>query len=224
MLSNPAPHIEHTLLTPLATPEAILQLCEEAVEQGFAAVCIPPVYVKLAATRLFGSDVTVGTVIGFPFGYDATTTKLSAVQEAIAQGAGELDLVLQQGLARAGELELVAGEIRQIVAAAGNLPVKVIIECCHLDNAAKRQLTELIADAGAAYVKTSTGYAASGAELDDVRLLRQAAAGRIKIKAAGGIRDLDSCQQFLQAGADRIGTSAGMQIMQQWWRQQKAGQ
>jgi deoxyribose-phosphate aldolase len=85
-------------------------------------------------------------------------------------------------------------------------------------------LTELIADAGAAYVKTSTGYAASGAELDDVRLLRQAAAGRIKIKAAGGIRDLDSCQQFLQAGADRIGTSAGMQIMQQWWRQQKAGQ
>jgi deoxyribose-phosphate aldolase len=224
LLSNPAPHIEHTLLTPLATPEAILQLCEEAVEQGFAAVCIPPVYVKLAATRLFGSDVTVGTVIGFPFGYDATTTKLSAVQEAIAQGAGELDLVLQQGLARAGELELVAGEIRQIVAAAGNLPVKVIIECCHLDNAAKRQLTELIADAGAAYVKTSTGYAASGAELDDVRLLRQAAAGRIKIKAAGGIRDLDSCQQFLQAGADRIGTSAGMQIMQQWWRQQKAGQ
>jgi deoxyribose-phosphate aldolase len=224
LLSNPAPHIEHTLLTPLATPEAILQLCEEAVEQGFAAVCIPPVYVKLAATRLFGSDVTVGTVIGFPFGYDATTTKLSAVQEAIAQGAGELDLVLQQGLARAGELELVAGEIRQIVAAAGNLPVKVIIECCHLDNAAKRQLTELIADAGAAYVKTSTGYAASGAELDDVRLLRQAAAGRIKIKAAGGIRDLDSCQQFLQVGADRIGTSAGMQIMQQWWRQQKAGQ
>jgi deoxyribose-phosphate aldolase len=223
LMLNPAPHIEHTLLSSLATPDAILRLCEEAVEHGFAAVCIPPVYVKLAATRLFGSEVAVGTVIGFPLGYDATVTKLQAVHEAIFQGADELDLVLQQGLARAGELELVADEIRQVVNAAGGLPVKVIIECCHLDAAAKRQLTELVADAGAAYVKTSTGFATSGAELDDVHLLCQVAAGRIKIKAAGGIRDLHACQQFLQAGADRIGTSAGIQIMQQWWQLQKAG-
>jgi deoxyribose-phosphate aldolase len=220
---NPAPHIDHTLLSPLATPDAILRLCEEAVEHGFAAVCIPPVYVKLAAARLFGSEVTVATVIGFPLGYDTTVTKLQAVHEAIFHGAGEFDLVLQQGLARAGELELVADEIRQVVAAADGLPVKVIIECCHLDIAEKRRLTELIANAGAAYVKTSTGFAASGADLEDVRLLAQAAAGRLKVKAAGGIRDLHACQKFLQAGADRIGTSAGVQIMQQWWRQRQAG-
>jgi len=214
---NPAPHIDHTLLSPLATPEAILRLCEEAVEFAFASICIPPIYVGQAASRLYGSGVAVGTVISFPLGYDTTAIKVQAAREAVSQGAGELDLVLQQGLARAGKLDAVAEEIRQVVAAVEGLPVKVILECCHLDREEKSQLTNLVVDAGAAYVKTSTGFAAAGADLADVRLLCQAAAGRIKVKAAGGIRDLASCQKFLQAGAERIGTSAGVQIMQQWW-------
>jgi len=218
LMLNPAPYIDHTLLSPLATPDAILALCEEAVEQSFASVCIPPVFVRLAATRLYGSEVATGTVIGFPFGYDAPATKLQAVHEALEQGAGELDLVLQQGLVRAGDLKAVKEELDQVVAAADGLPVKVIIECCHLDEAAKRQLTEMVVAAGAAYVKTSTGFAASGAELADVQLLSQVAAGRIKVKAAGGIRDLDSCLKFIRAGANRVGTSAGLQIMQQWWQ------
>ena len=217
-MKNPAPHIDHTMLSPLATPDDVRKLCEEAVEQGFASVCIPPVFVRLAASQLYGSEVATGTVIGFPLGYETRTTKLQAVHEALSQGAGELDLVLQQGLARAGQLEQVREEVRQVVLAAGPVPVKVIIECCHLGFEAKRQLTELVAEAGAAYVKTSTGFAASGADLADVRLLSEVAAGRIKIKAAGGIRDLASCQQFLAAGAERIGTSAGMRIMQQWWQ------
>lgn len=223
-MENPASHIDHTLLSPLATPDDVQKLCEEAVEQGFASVCIPPVFVRLAASQLYGSEVATGTVIGFPLGYETRATKLQAVHEALSQGAGELDLVLQQGLARAGQLEEVREEIRQAVAVAGSVPVKVIIECCHLDSGAKRQLTELVAEAGAAYVKTSTGFAASGADLEDVRLLCKVAAGRLKVKAAGGIRDLVSCQKFLAAGAERIGTSAGMLIMQQWWQLAAGGQ
>jgi len=217
-MDNPASHIDHTLLSPLTTPDDVLNLCEEAVEHGFASVCIPPVFVRLAASQLYGSGVATGTVIGFPLGYETRTTKLQAVHEALSQGAGELDLVLQQGLVRAGQLEEVREEILQVVAAADSVPVKVIIECCHLDIETKRLLTELVAKAGASYVKTSTGFAASGAVLEDVRLLCEVAAGRLKVKAAGGIRDLASCQEFLAAGAERIGTSAGMLIMQQWWQ------
>lgn len=218
--SNPAAFIDHTRLDPLTTPDQVRQLCEEAVEHGFAAVCLPPVYVRLAAELLYGSEVAVATVIGFPLGYDAPAVKVAATREAVAAGATEIDLVIQQGLAAAGELQLVADEIRQVVAAAAGLPVKVIIECCRLDSEAMTRLTEQVVAAGAAYVKTSTGFAASGARLEDVRLLHQVTAGRIGVKAAGGIRDLVSCRAMLQAGATRIGTSAGVAIMQQWWQEQ----
>lgn len=217
--SNPAVYIDHTRLDPLTTPEQVRQLCEEAVEYGFAAVCLPPVYVRLASEILYGSGVKVATVIGFPLGYDDPAVKVAATREAVTAGATEIDLVIQQGLAAAGELQLVEDEIRQVVAAASGLPVKVIIECSRLDNELMARLTELVAEAGAAYVKTSTGFAASGARVEDVRLLHQVAAGRIGVKAAGGIRDLASCQAMLQAGASRIGTSAGVAIMQQWWRE-----
>lgn len=223
MLINPARFIDHTLLSPLTTPDAVIALCEEAVEQGFASVCIPPVFVRLAASRLYGSGVATGTVIGFPLGYDTPATKLQAAREAVSQGADELDLVLQQGLVASGDYQTVGEEIRQVVAAVDGCPVKVIIECCHLDDRGKTRLTELVAGSGAAYVKTSTGFAGSGAELDDVRLLVRVAAGRIKVKAAGGIRDLDTCLRFLQSGAERIGTSAGIRIMQQWWQRERNG-
>jgi len=215
-MNSPAPVIDHTLLKPLTTPGEIDHLCEEAVEYGFAAVCVPPSLVRRAAERLYGSEVGVATVIGFPLGYESTACKLFAAREALAAGAGELDMVINQGLFRAGDEAAVESEIRQIVQAAHGQPVKVIIEACHLDAGQKRRLVEIIAAAGAAYVKTSTGFAASGATPEDVRLLAEASAGRLKVKASGGIRDLEGCRSMLAAGASRIGTSSGVQIMRQW--------
>lgn len=216
IMTSPAAFIDHTLLSPLATPEEIDLLCEEAVEYGFAAVCVPPASVRRAAKRLYGSEVAVATVIGFPLGYDTAATKLFAAREAVAAGAGELDLVINQGAFRAGDEVAVETEIRQLVQAEPGVPVKVIIEACHLDDDQKRRLVEVIVRAGAAYVKTSTGFAAGGATLEDVRLLVETAAGRLLVKAAGGIRDWPSCQAMLAAGARRIGTSAGVAIMRQW--------
>ncbi|BCR04392.1 deoxyribose-phosphate aldolase [Desulfuromonas versatilis] len=216
----PARYIDHTLLKPDATREQILRLCEEAVEHGFASVCIPPVYVPLAAEVLYGSEVAVGTVVGFPLGYVTTAVKLRETAVAVASGAREIDMVIHLGAAREGRLGDVEGEIRRIVEEAGEAQVKVIIECCYLDDPLKQALTGCVAAAGAAYVKTSTGFGSGGATLDDVRLLAGAAAGRIGVKAAGGIRDWAGCRDFLQAGATRIGTSAGITIMQQWQLEQ----
>jgi len=215
-LPSPAPYIDHTLLRADATAGQILRLCEEAVECGFASVCIPPRYVPLAADRLYGSEVAVGTVIGFPLGSSTTTCKCFETGEAVAAGAGEIDMVIPLGAALAGEHERVEAEIRAVTAAAGAARVKVIIECCCLDDGLKQALVERVVAAGAAYVKTSTGFAAGGATEADVRLLAAAAAGRIGVKAAGGIRDWESCRAMLAAGATRIGSSAGVAILRQW--------
>lgn len=212
--------IDHTLLRADATTAEILGLCEEAVEYGFAAVCIPPVFVPTAAQRLYGSGVATATVVGFPFGYATTATKVGETREAVAAGAGEIDLVIQLGAARAGELDLVEAEIRQVVAAARPAPVKVIIECCLFDDARKRELTERVAAGGAAMVKTSTGFAGGGATQADVALLAAVAAGRIGVKAAGGIRDWSACRTLLAAGATRIGTSSGVRIVEEWRSQE----
>jgi deoxyribose-phosphate aldolase len=215
-LNSPARYIDHTLLKADATSDQIRRLCEEAVENGFAAVCIPPVFVPLAAELLYGSEVATATVVGFPLGYDATAAKVCATREALAAGVSEIDLVIQLGAAREGRLERVEEEIRQVVAAARGATVKVIIECCLFDDPLKTALTERVAAAGAAMVKTSTGFAGGGATVADVRLLAAAAAGRIGVKAAGGIRDWASCRALLAAGATRIGTSAGVAILDQW--------
>jgi deoxyribose-phosphate aldolase len=216
---SPARFIDHTLLKADATGDQIRRLCEEAVECGFAAVCIPPVHVPLAAGLLYGSEVAVATVVGFPLGYAATAVKLFEAREAVAAGAAELDLVIQLGAAREGRLETVEEEIRQVVEAAREARVKVIIECCLFDDSLKTALTERVAAAGAAMVKTATGFGSGGATLADVRLLAAAAAGRIGVKAAGGIRDWASCRAMLTAGATRIGTSAGVAIVDQWRRE-----
>jgi deoxyribose-phosphate aldolase len=190
-------------------------LCAEAAEWGFASVCVPPRFVPLAARCLDATLVAVGTVVGFPLGYTTSATKVFETGEAVAAGAREIDLVIALGAALAGRLEEVEEEIRQVVAAAGPATVKVIIECCYLDQRLKQLLTEKVVDAGAGYVKTSTGFGSSGATLADVGLLYATARGRIGVKAAGGIRDLDTCRTFLEAGASRIGTSAGVSIMHQ---------
>jgi deoxyribose-phosphate aldolase len=207
--------IDHTLLSPLTADKQIERLCAEAVQWGFASVCVPPRFVSLADQCLTGSAVAVGTVIGFPLGYATTAAKVFETGEAVAAGAREIDMVIALGAALAGRLKEVEDEIRQVVATAGPATVKVIIECCYLDRQLKRILTGMTADAGAGYVKTSTGFGSGGAVLEDVGLLFAAARGRIGVKAAGGIRDLETCRAFLSAGASRIGTSAGVAIMRQ---------
>lgn len=195
-----------------------MSLCEEAVEHGFASVCVPPRFVALAAERLYGSEVVAGTVVGFPLGYETTAVKVFQAQMAVRAGAGELDMVIPLGAARARSFAEVAEDVQAVVAAAAGVPVKVIIECCLFDAAVQRQLVEAVIAGGAAFVKTSTGYAASGATVADVANLVAAASGRIRVKAAGGIRDWPFCRELLAAGAARIGTSAGVAILEQWRR------
>ncbi len=219
-MSHPAAVIDHTLLKPDAVATQVLQLCEEAVEFGFASVCIPPAFVALAADRLYGSEVRVGTVVGFPCGYSTTRQKVVETTDLVAAGAQEIDMVIHLGALLEHRFAAVEEEIAQVVMAAAGASVKVIIECCYLSAELMQGATELVAAAGAAYVKTSTGFGPSGARLEDVALLSRVAAGRIGVKAAGGIRDLASCQALLKAGATRIGTSAGVAIVQQWRAEQ----
>jgi deoxyribose-phosphate aldolase len=164
--------------------------------------------------------VATATVVGFPLGYATTAVKLFEAREALAAGATEIDLVIQLGAAREGRLDAVEEEIRQVVAAARGGRVKVIIECCLFDDAVKTALTGRVAAAGAAMVKTSTGFGSGGATVADVRLLAAAAAGRIGVKAAGGIRGWAGCREMLAAGATRIGTSAGVAILEEWRREE----
>ncbi len=213
---NPAAAIDHTLLKSDATASEVASLCEEAVEYGFASVCVPPRFVRQAADLLYGSEVKTGTVVGFPFGYELMDIKAEQTAQAIQAGAEEIDMVIPLGAAREQDFAAVTKDIRTVVARAEGRVVKVIIECCLFDLQTKTCLVGAVVAGGAQYVKTSTGFAATGATLEDVRLLTQAAAGRIKVKAAGGIRDWLFCQELLQAGAVRIGTSAGVAIMAEW--------
>lgn len=217
-MTSPATFIDHTLLKPDASSDQIRRLCEEAVECGFASVCIPPVFVPLAADLLYGSGVATGTVIGFPLGYVPAAVKAFEASAAATAGADEIDMVIHIGAALERRLDAVEGEIRQVVEAARQATVKVIIECCYLEDPVKEALVGCVVRGGADYVKTSTGFGAGGATVADVRLLAGAAAGRVKVKAAGGIRDWNTCRAMLEAGADRIGTSAGVAILEQWRR------
>ena len=213
---NPASLIDHTRLKPTTTAAEIDQLCEEAVEYHFASVCIPPEYVSMAANNLYGSDVAVCTVVGFPCGYNNTRQKVSETADLVAAGAKEIDMVLQIGHLLAGHMDVVENEIAQVVIAAKGAAVKVIIECCYLTELQKRKAVQLVVNGGAAFVKTSTGFGPSGAMLDDVRLLRKVAGDQIAVKAAGGIRTLEDCERFISAGATRIGSSSGVAIMKEW--------
>ena len=215
-MNSPAKHIDHTLLKSDATALDIASLCEEAVELGFASVCVPPSYVRQASQLLYGSGVAVCTVVGFPLGYQTTETKVFEARQAVSAGASEIDMVINLGSVRNADFTAVGNDIHRVVAAAEDAVVKVIIECCLLNNSEKRKLVDVVVESGAGYIKTSTGFAASGATLEDVKLLAECSAGRIQVKAAGGVRDWASCRDMIAAGADRIGTSAGVVIMREW--------
>ena len=219
-MKNPASLIDHTLLRPDTLGSQIDLLCEEAVEYGFAAVCLPPVFVPRGVTRLYGSGIKTCSVVGFPCGYNALRQKIAEAGELVAQGAEEIDMVIHLANLLAGDLPAVEEEIAQVVLAARPAPVKVIIECCYLSALQMRHATELVQKAGGAFVKTSTGFGPSGAKVEDVRLLAAAAAGRIGVKAAGGIRDLAGFAELVAVGATRIGTSSGVAIVNQWRQQQ----
>lgn len=213
---NPAPFIDHTLLSPTATARDIERLCEEARRFGFAAVCVAPTFVPLVRELLKGSSVKVATVVGFPLGFQMTSVKAYEAKEAVAAGAQELDVVVNLRWVKEGRLEFVAGEMGEILASVPGITVKAIFECAALTQEEKRALAETLVEAGVHFLKTSTGFGPGGATLEDVRLLAEVAGGRAGVKAAGGIRTLSQARAFLAAGATRLGTSAGGQIMAEY--------
>ncbi len=213
---NLAKMIDHTLLKPDATPDQIAQLCFEARKHGFVSVCINPAWVKLSAQLLSGSPVKVCTVIGFPLGASAPEVKVFETRNAIEQGACEIDMVINVGALKARDLELVARDIRGVVveAHAKGAIVKVIIEAVLLTDEEKTIACLLSKEAGADFVKTSTGFAGGGATVHDVTLMRRAVGPEMGVKAAGGVRTYEDAETMIRAGATRIGASAGVKIIQ----------
>lgn len=208
-----ASYIDHTLLKATATPEDVKVLCEEAIEHSFYAVCVQGYYVKLAAHYLQDSNVKIAAVVGFPLGGSSTKTKVYEAKQAILDGADEIDMVLAIGMLKARELDMVRDEIEQISQVIDRHVLKVIIETCSLTNEEKEIACQLAYEAGADFVKTSTGYGNHGATLSDINLMRNVVGDKMKIKASGGIRDKKIAEQFIEAGADRIGTSSGVKIV-----------
>jgi deoxyribose-phosphate aldolase len=205
--------IDHTLLKPTATPEDISKLCQEAKQFGFATVCINPTYVKLAKEQLQGTPVKVCTVVGFPLGATTTTSKVCETLQAVVDGADEIDMVINIGLLKAGRVKEVEEDIRAVAQACQGRVLKVIIETALLSDEEKVTASILAKAAGADFVKTSTGFASGGATAKDVALMRKAVGPEMGVKASGGIRDLATAEQMVQAGATRLGTSASIAIV-----------
>lgn len=206
-------YIDHTLLKPESTQEQIKQLTDEAKAYHFASVCVNPTWVAYAKEQLKDSDVKVCTVIGFPLGATTSQTKAFETQDAIANGADEVDMVINIGKLKSKQYDEVEDDIRAVVEASGDKLVKVIIEACLLTNDEKVKACQLSVAAGADYVKTSTGFSLHGATIEDVALMRQTVGPDIGVKAAGGARSLADAEAFIVAGATRIGTSAGVAIV-----------
>ncbi len=205
--------IDHTLLKPEASREQVKKLCREAAEYGFHSVCVNSCYVSFCADLLKDSDVKVCTVIGFPLGAMSSAGKAAEAAAAVKDGADELDMVINVGMIKSGDWEYVRRDIEEVVKAAGSRAlVKVILETCLLTDDEKRIACRVCREAGAAYVKTSTGFSTGGATAADVRLMREEAGDSMGVKASGGIRSLKDAEEMAAAGADRIGTSSGIAI------------
>ena len=205
--------IDHTLLAPEATPEMVARLCREAVDHGFYAVCISPVFVPLAREELAGSPVRVCTVVGFPAGVNEPDVKAYETSRAIGQGAEEIDMVMNVGAVKAGDWTRVGFDVESVVEGAQGHLVKVILETCLLTDDEKVRACEACAGAGAGFVKTSTGFSRAGATEADVRLLRAAVGPDVGVKASGGIRDYETACRMVEAGATRLGTSSSLKII-----------
>lgn len=205
--------IDHTLLKQDATPEQVLKLCEEAKQFEFMSVCVNPHYVPLASEALEGSDVKVCTVVGFPLGMNMTKTKIQETQLCIAQGATEIDMVINVGMLKAGHDEYVENEIRELKSICGSLVLKVILETCLLTDEEIVRACILSKNAGADFVKTSTGFSTGGATVHAVKLMRETVGPEMGVKASGGVRTHEDLIAMVEAGASRIGTSSGCKII-----------
>ncbi|MFB1050210.1 deoxyribose-phosphate aldolase [Paraliobacillus sp. JSM ZJ581] len=215
MVNQLANKIDHTALKPDTTKNQITTLCQEAKDHGFYSVCVNPTWVKEAANLLAGSDVAVCTVIGFPLGASTTNVKALETKDVIDNGATEVDMVINIGALKDGNNELVKSDIQAVVdAAKGKALVKVIIETCLLTDEEKETACKLAVEAGTDYVKTSTGFSTGGATVEDIRLMRQTVGEHIGVKASGGVRDQETAEAMVQAGASRIGASASVAIVQ----------
>lgn len=208
--------IDHTVLRPEATKADVLRLCREAKEHRFTVIFVPPCYVDEAVSAVAGASVRVGIPIGFPLGGHTTKAKVAEAVEAVSRGASVLDMVINVSRLKSGDHDEVRQDIAEVVAATPKVEHKVILETCYLTQQEKLTACRLVVEAGADYVKTSTGFGAAGATVEDVRLMKTAVAGRAKVKASGGIRDWKAAQAMLEAGADRIGTSASLKILEEW--------
>ena len=206
-------YIDHTLLKPEATKSQIENLCQEALKFNFFSVCVNPHYVSLCANILKGSEVSVCTVIGFPLGSNTTESKVFETKDAINKGAQEIDMVINIAAIKSGDWNLVEEDIRQVKKACGTTLLKVIFETCLLNNEEKVMACKVSQNAGADFVKTSTGFSTGGATVDDVKLMRSSVANHIGVKASGGVRDFETAKKMVELGATRLGTSSGIAIM-----------
>jgi len=214
--TNIAYRIDHTLLKPEATVDQIVRLCNEAIENKFYSVCIHASFILQASQILKNSSVLPITVVGFPTGASTTETKVFETLDAIDNGAREIDMVLHIGKLKSGLLDDVYQDILSVVGQADQIPVKVILETSMLTQDEKIQACILSQLAGAAFVKTSTGFSSGGATIEDVKLMKAVVGETVGVKASGGIKDLQTAQQMIQAGADRIGTSSGVSIVKEY--------
>ena len=206
--------IDHTVLKADTPLETVKRICDEAMEYGFASVCINPCHVAYCADYLKDSDVNVCTVIGFPLGANTSAVKAFETKDAIANGADEIDMVMNIGALKDKNYDLVRDDIKAVVEAANGTLVKVILETCLLTEDEIKKACELCVEAKADYVKTSTGFSTRGATIEDVQIMKAAVQGKAKVKAAGGVRTHEDMVKIVEAGADRIGTSAGCSLVE----------
>jgi len=207
-------HIDHTILKPEAQWADVDRICREAVDNGFASACIPPRFVKQAKEK-YGNRLTVCTVVGFPLGYNTTRVKVFEAQEAVAEGADEVDMVIHVGDAKAADFDRITEEIRAVKAACNGKILKVIIETALLNEEEKTALCACVTEGGADYIKTSTGFAASGAQTADIELFKQHIGPEVKIKAAGGIRSKEAIEGFISQGCARVGASGALKAYEE---------
>lgn len=210
---NIARYIDHTNLKPIAQRKDIEQLCREAKENNFASVCVNPCWVSYASSLLKGTPVKVCTVIGFPLGANDSSVKAFEAKTAIDQGASEVDMVINIGALKAGEYDIVQKDIEAVRAVSQGKVLKVIIETSYLTDEEKQKVCQICAKCGADFVKTSTGFSGAGATCADVALMASSAGSNVKVKASGGIRTREDALKMIEAGASRLGTSAGVKIL-----------
>ena len=209
-----AAYFDHTILKPDATTEDVKQICEEAIRYGFFSVCVNPVHVRLVKAALADSRVKVCSVVGFPLGAATGSTKAIETRQAVSDGADEIDMVINIGLLKDGDLDGVEEDIRRVKQACGDAVLKVIIEACLLTDEQKVTACRLSKQAGADFVKTSTGFSTHGATVEDVALMRKTVGPDLGVKAAGGVRSVADAEAMIAAGANRLGTSSGVALVQ----------